>query len=270
VPWLVLCALGDEAGRWAFDGLRGRATDPVELVTDADLVGAAWEHRIGEAGVASEVRLGDGRTLRSNEIRGTLNRLTHAPPALTGLLAPADREYGYAEYSALLLSWLAALDGPILNPPTTRGLCGAWRSNLEWASLAAEAGLACVPVEADSDDPSDLVLGQPRVDADRARWEPWPPGASIIEDAIVVGDTVFSARRLDRASRDACRRLAVLAGTPILGLVFAPAERNGRAGMPPRLRGATSLPDLRAGGEPLLSALADTLRTPATQPQAVQ
>ena len=258
MPWLVLCALGDEAGRWAFDGLRDRATDQVELVTDADLVGAVWDHRIGEAGVASEVRLGDGRRLRSDEIRGTLNRLTHAPPALTGLLAPADREYGYAEYSALLLSWLAALDGPILNPPTTRGLSGAWRSNLEWASLVVEAGLGCVPAAADSDDPDD-----------RATWVPWPAGASIIEDAIVVGDVVFSARRLDRASRDACRRLAVLAGTPILGLAFAPAGRNGRAGAP-RIRGATSLPDLRAGGEPLLSALADTLRTTAIEPQGVR
>ena len=101
--------------------------------------------------------------------------------------------------------------------------------------------------------------GQPVVDADGPTWEPWPLGASIIEDAIVVGDTVFSARRLDGASRDACRRLAVLAGSPILGLVFEPAERAGRAGTPPRLRGATSIPDLRAGGEPLLAALASAL-----------
>lgn len=270
MPWLVLCALGDEAGRWAFDGLRGRALEPVELVTDADLVGAAWDHRIGEAGVASEVRLGDGRTLRGDEIRGTLNRLTHAPPALTGFLAPTDREYGYAEYSALLLSWLAGLDGPILNPPTTRGLSGAWRPGLEWASLAAEAGLGCVPVQADSFEPTESRPGQPVVDADGPTWEPWLPGASVIEDAIVVGDTVFSARRLGRASRDACRRLAVLAGTPILGLAFAPAERKRKAGTPPRLRGATVLPDLRAGGEPLLSALVDTLRTPATEPGALR
>ena len=270
MSWLVLCALGDEAGRWACDGLRGRASEPVELVTDADLVGATWDHRIGQSGVASEVQLADGRTLLRDEIRGTLNRLTHAPPALTGFLAPADREYGYAEYSALLLSWLAGLDGPILNPPTTRGLSGAWRSGLEWASLAAEAGLGCVPVQADSAEPTDSPPGHPVLDADGPTWEPWPPGASIIEDAIVVGDAVFSARRLDRASRDACRRLAALAGTPILGLAFAPAERTGRAGTPPRLRGATWLPDLRAGGEPLLSALADTLRTPATEPHAVQ
>ena len=256
MSWLVLGAVGDEAGRWAFEGLRGQTSEPVELVTDADLVGAAWDHRVGEAAVASEVRLADGRTLRSDEIRGTLNRLTHAPPALTGLLAPTDREYGYAEYSALLLSWLAGLDGPILNPPTARGLSGAWRSGLEWASLAAEAGLGCVPVRADSADPMEPPPRQPVVDADGPTWEPWPLGASIIEDAIVVGDTVFSARRMDGASRDACRRLAVLAGSPILGLVF---ERAGRAATPPRLRGATSMPDLRAGGEPLLAALASAL-----------
>lgn len=247
MTWLVLCGRGDGAARWACEQLRDRTSETVELVTDADLVGANWDHRVGDDELATELRLPDGRTLTSGAIRGTLNRLTHAPPALTGMLAPADREYGYAEFSALLLSWLAALDGPVLNPPTTRGLSGAWRSSVEWADLAANAGLGCVPLAADSSGPGTAP--------GRDIWEEWPPHAPVTEDAIVVGESVFSARRLDLATRDACRRLSKLAETPVLGLVF---ESTAMASHP-RLRGVTPLPDLRAAGTPLVSALATAL-----------
>jgi hypothetical protein len=247
VTWLVLCEWRDDPARWVHDQLREHTSQTVELVTDADLVGAQWDQRIDDDGVSTEIRLADGRTLAGRAIRGTLNRLTHASPALTGMLAPADREYGYAEISALLLSWLASLDGPVLNPPTTRGMNGAWRSGVEWSELAAEAGLDCVPLRADS-----RTEGMA---SDRDGWEAWPPYAPVREDAIVVSEHVFSARGLDRETRDACRRLAELTASPVLGLVFESAPTAGR----PRLRGATPLPDLRAAGTPLVSALATAL-----------
>jgi hypothetical protein len=252
VTWLVLCGFGDHAARWAFERLCDLTSSPVELVTDEDLLGAAWDHRVGDDAVVTNLRLTDGRTLRSSEIRGTLNRLTHAPPALAGLLAPTDREYGYAELSALLLSWLAALDGPILNPPATRGLCGAWRPAIEWANLAAEAGIAWVTLEADSVDQPATGVGDPS-----ETWLAAGPGP-VREDAIVIGASVFSARRLDGATRDACRRLAALAETPILGLAFDATSAASR----PRLLGATPLPDLREGGTPLIAALATALAGP--------
>ena len=247
MTWLVLCEWRDDPARWVHDQLRQRTSEAVELVTDADLVGAEWDQRIDDDGVATEIRMADGRTLASREIRGTLNRLTHASPALIGMLAQADREYGYAEFSALLLSWLASLDGPVLNPPTTRGMNGAWRSSVEWSELAAEAGLGCVAMRADS--------GSEGTAPDRDGWEAWPPYAPVREDAIVVSNDVFSARRLDHETRDACRRLAELAASPVLGLVFESAPTAGR----PRLRGATPLPDLRAAGTPLVSTLAAAL-----------
>ena len=247
VTWLVLCGHDDVVARWAHEQLRALNAETVELVTDVDLVGAGWDHRVGDDAVVTEIHLSDGRTLGSGGIRGTLNRLTHAPPALAGMLAPADREYGHTEFSALWLSWLAALDGPVLNPPTTRGFSGAWRSSVEWAVLAADASLECIPLTDDSGD----APGSAGHDA----WEVWPPYAPVREDAIVVGESVFSARRLDRATRDACRRLSKLADTPILGLVFADTPIAGR----PRLRGATPMPDLRAAGTPLVSALASAL-----------
>ena len=243
MTWLVLCGHGDAVGRWAFEQLRAKMTGTVEIVTDMDLVGAAWDHRVTDDAVVTELQLADGRTIASSAILGALNRLIHAPPAMVGVLTPADREYGYAEYSALLLSWLASIEGPVLNPPTTRGLSGAWRSDLEWAVLAADVGLACVPLAADSA----LTTIQPP-----GAWDAWPPYSEAAESAIVVGEEVFSAQQLDRATRDACRALARLAGTPLLGLMF---EATMDAG-PPRLRGATPLPNLRAAGPPVIDVLA--------------
>lgn len=246
MTWLALCPVYDDAGRWAVEQLRHAGLEPVELVTDADLAGARWDHRLGDDELTTELRLADGRTIANDDIRGTLNRLTHAPPELAGLLAPADRDYGYAEFSALILSWLAALPGPILNPPTTRGLAGAWRSGAEWAGLAVEAGLPCAPILVDSD--AAPAVGD-------AGWVEWPPFAPLAEDAIVVGSVVFSARRLAPATRDACRLLSELAGAPLLGLAFDGASQT----TIPQLRGATTLPDLRAGGDALVTALASEL-----------
>jgi hypothetical protein len=55
---------------------------------------------------------------------------------------------------------------------------------------------------------------------------------------------------------DACRRLACLAQTPILGLVFSCATCGGT----PEVAAATPLPDLRAGGPELIEALVVALQ----------
>ena len=44
------------------------------------------------------------------------------------------RDYAAAELSALIVSWLAALGGRVLNPASARGFSGAWRSRSEWSS----------------------------------------------------------------------------------------------------------------------------------------
>ncbi len=173
--WLVITAEGDEAGRWAAERLAFAGLEPLVVVTDADLAGAIWDHRVGNDGTASRLTLGDGRVVDSGEIRGTLNRLQVAPPPP---LAAEDREYGFHELSALLMSWLASLPGPMLNPPDTRGLAGAWRSPAEWAVLAAEAGLRAAPVTVDPDS---------EWPGDGSGWRAWPPYAPVAEDVIVVG-----------------------------------------------------------------------------------
>jgi hypothetical protein len=244
MAWLIVSQEHDEAARWAANELPGAGIEPVHHVTDTNLLSATWEHRVSMEGCSTMLALADGRAIDSREIRGTLNRLVQAPvPAL----AFEDRQYGFHEMSALVMSWLASLPGPILNPPDTRGLAGAWRWPSKWAMLAAEAGLAAAPVTVDTDR---------ELPASGDSWIAWPPHAPVAEDVIVVGEAVFAIEPLAESTIDGCRRLACVAQTPLLGLVFSCAT----CGETPMLIGATPLPDLRAGGSGLIEALADALK----------
>lgn len=246
MSWLVLAPEVDEAARWAAERLPGAGLRPLCVVTDADLAGATWDHRVNDDGVATTLALADGRVLTSSEIQGTLNRLVQVPMGLITALGPADRDYAFHEFSALFLSWLASLPGPILNPPEARGLGGAWRPPGEWAMLAAESGVPSARVRFDSTDERPCAGG----------WRAWPPYAPVEEDVIVVGEAVFARDPLDPATLAAYRRLACRAGTPILGIAFACATCGGR----PEVASVTPLPDLRAGGDELIEALAAALR----------
>jgi hypothetical protein len=238
VTWLVLCDSRDRAALWAHERLSALGLAPLELVTSGDLAGAGFEHRIDEEGASTVITLTDGRAVRSAEVRGTLNRLASAPAADLARLPPGDRDYALQELHALYLSWLHSLPGSLLNPPDHRGLCGAWRPPSQWADLGGRAGLAV------------------RRDVFPTGLDEDQPGAPVGEDAIVVGEHVFSRLPLTPAATAGCVRLAALAGTPILGIRFEDAGSD-RAEV---LAWAGPLPDLRLGGEPLVEALADALR----------
>lgn len=251
--WLVLCLEADAAALWAHAELERQGLKPLELVTDRDLAGATWDHRVDGSGVRTRVTLADGRSIDSDRVTGALNRFFALPPRLLADVEPADFEYAAGEMSALVVSWLAGLGRRAINPSGTRGLAGAWRSSAEWAALAAEAGMPASPV----------VIGEePRYAPDG--WHAWPPLAMVPEDVIVVGRAVFARRRLGERLRLACHRLAELSETPLLGLRFATDVRgNGRRYGGRRLAAVTPLPDLRAGGHDLVVALADELRAVA-------
>lgn len=237
--WLVLCDPGDHSARWACDELRLRGLTPLELLAPATLVSARrCAYRIGADGAHFEIDLPDGRTLKSAHIAGVLNRVTHVPE-LAGLArtAHADARYAAAELNALLLSWLAALAAVSINPPTARGLAGAWRTPAEWAVLAAGSGLT-VPA---------LPLAAIAV--------PRPARHTATHTVIVLGDHVFGDE-LAPDLADACLRLARRAGTALLGIDLH-VDANGRCSF----AGATSVPELRVGGAALIDALARQLRT---------
>jgi hypothetical protein len=236
---LVVCEEADLAAFWAAERLQSRGL-PVEIVTGADLAAAErWEHRLGRSGITLALTFAGGqRCLHSRDVGGVLNRLSFVPSAWLQRIDGPDVEYAIQEMHAFYLSWLHALPGPILNRPTPQGLCGNWRHPSAWAFLAAHAGLPIAPYRQSSeDDPAKT-------------WRPArePPRATV----LVIGERVLAPSVVPENLHDACRRLARDAGTTLLGINFEPA-----AGAGWEFSGASVMPDLVRGGEPVADALAE-------------
>lgn len=235
--WLVLCAADDRSARWAARGLRARGLTPFIIVTAEQLArGRRWVHRLGAVGVAAAVTLPDGRRLDATTIRGVFNRLAAVPFGRYQPVHPADRAYVAEERAAFVLSWLHALPAPVLNRPTPGGLAGRWRPASEWTWLATRAGLPVADYRHD--------------ERTASRPPALPNGATRV--IVITGEVVGAA--LAPPLHAACRRLAGLADTAVLGIDFA-AESGGAL----TFAGATPLPDLRLGGLAGLDLLAGAL-----------
>jgi hypothetical protein len=213
--------------------------ESVELVTSDDLAHARWSHRVVDGTARADVGLRDGRVLRSDEVCGTLNRLFFPPSGDLLLIQPGDRSYVAAERMAIFMAWLAALGGPLLNPPSPQCLCGRARTLTEWLWLAGKAGLAAARTRVSSDD----APSQPSL---YARIPDPPPTLATV---LVVGDRVVGPP-LPPAVAEGCRRFAVLAHAPLLGLELTPDGE---------LAGVSAIPELQSGGDELLDALAGAL-----------
>ena len=241
--WLVLCGANDLPAFWAYEGLKRRGLQPLALVTEDQLgIGCRWVQRIDDQGVAAGLVTADGRTISTEETRGTFNRLMGVPRSFPLLAKAADRDYAIQEMTAFLMSWLAALPPPVLNAATPRGLSGAWRRAAEWTWLAASAGLPVASYFASTSDPANVLASE----------QPTAyPGAPRRTLFVVSGRAIGKAPSQILAG---CRRLAWLAGTALLGMDFADTAAG-----PWTFCGASPWPDLRTGGDALLDALADTL-----------
>ena len=241
--WLILCASNDAVAWWAYQGLKARGLEPLELVCAEVLpYGLKWEHRIGAEGASVAVELRDGRRITSSGLRGVLNRLTHVPTQHLTVLP--DHEYISQELTAFFMSWLHGLPGPVLNPPTAQGLCGPWRHISEWALLAARAGLP-VPVYRQS--------GDDQIDESRTERTLFPRGTNTTR-AVFLGGRLFGPQRFPEEIEEGCARLAALVSMPLLGVEFG---RDAAGAW--QFAGATPLPDLCLGGDALLDALAEEL-----------
>lgn len=249
--WLVLCSLSDEGGLWAFEHLRARGLGPVELVTSDALAYAAWEHGIDGKGAQVLVTLNDGRKLQSDQIAGTLNRLVWLPAESFMLIHPDERDYVTQELNAFYVSWLNTLPEPMLNRPTTQSLCGRIHHISEWISLAAKAGLPIPRYRQSSRSlPPEYAL--------HARV---PDAPSDLGTVLVVGSRALGSQVPDPIA-EGCVRLSELAQAPMLGVDFSIGPRGTWT-----FAGATTFPDLIAGGEPLLDALAAELTNHHGGPQ---
>jgi hypothetical protein len=237
---IVCCEDFDHAALWAANRLRERGIG-IDVITGSDLAAAEhWDHRLGVAGAAITIRLRDGRCVTGGETRGVLNRLSYLPAAWLRRIGGADRDYALQEMYALYLSWLHALPGPVVNPPVPQGLCGNWRHPSMWMLLAGRAGLPAAAYRQTSDDDPTQTWQQ--------RTTPAPA------TAFAVGRHVVAPPALPPALHGACLRLARSAGTPLLGIDFAPDARGYW-----QFIGASVMPDLICGGEALIEALAETL-----------
>ena len=239
--YLMLCHDYDAAAFWlherlsAVDGLDG------ELIRASDLdLARAWTHRLGDDHSSLAIELANGRILRGEAFDGVLNRLITAPGSLARFAADEDRDYADAEAIAFAMSWLAALPH-VLNPPTPQGLSGAWRHITEWLVFAGRAGLATPAYRQTENDPFAMGHGS-LAPADKSR-------VSI----LVLDDELFGEPPGAEIGA-ACRRLAKLAGDEIISVDLFEAT-------PGRwlFAHASSWPDLRIGGEPLVRALARRL-----------
>jgi hypothetical protein len=226
--WLLLCASDDHPALWAAVRLRARGLTPLVVLTPELLhYSFAWEHRLGTDGEpAIGFTLADGRRIRGEAIRGVLNRIAGVPAHLVEALPAPDRAYALQEWTALHASWLTGLQAPVLNLPGLPGLCGRPRHHAEWIWLAAQAGLPTAPF------PSSAEI---------KRRDREPPRTICVVNGLAVDDS------LPPEVGEACGRLGTLAATRLLGVTLD--------GLTGRFMGASPLPDLRAGGEPLVDAL---------------
>jgi hypothetical protein len=241
---LVLCEPHDTAALWAAEGLRRRVREAVDVVTGSMLIGAArWEHRLRGEVAEVDITLADGRRISSGHARPVLNRLRFVPSFQLASVAVGDRDYAAQEFQALFLSWLWAHPGPMLNRPSPQFLAGHWRHPAAWAVLAAKAGITTAPYRQRSDDPP----AEPAVPSAAGRQPSGRPSVTV----FVVGGQVVASQAVASPLLDACRRLAELAGDDLVGIELARGER-GRW----EFVSATPIPDLHAGGEPLLDAFA--------------
>jgi len=241
--WLMICSENDSSALWAFQGLQARGLRPFHLVTTEMLTrNTKWEHTVGVDGAQINITLADGRVINNRHVRGVVNRMTHVP--LEHLAGASDYDYALQEYTALFMSWLNALPNPVFNGVDTQGLSGAWRHASEWVWLAAQAGLPT---------PDYLQTSHDQID-ESVELRRLVPETTKTMMAITVRDRVFGPT-LPTTFRKGCAELARISKTPLLGVEFG--VKPGANSLV--FAGATPMPDLRLGGEPLLDALAVNL-----------
>lgn len=234
--WLFLCSPDDLPGLWAYRKLRNHHQGRLRLVTPEEM-GAAptWEHRVGAGATSCRIVLDGGDAIDGSRLQGVINRMTRAPQ-FTCDPQPAQEDLDYAarEGYAMVLSWLTALPCPLLNPPSPRGLCGAWRGTSEWLQLGRKAGLSVLP----------LTLGAPPSPPPDGGWR----RLLVIDGALLAEDP---AHPPPEAVAEGCLHLSRLARSPLMQVWFHLApDCTWRFGS------ASPLPDLSLAGERGIAALA--------------
>lgn len=234
---LVICDETDSSAFWAAGVLEKHGLSPI-IITGTELANVtSWTHRVDASGADCEIRFSNGWHFRTSQTKGVLNRLVCVPWQWQGRVGGDDRTYALQEMSAFYLSWLFTLSGAVINKPTPQGLCGNLRHPSAWIALGSAAGLP--------------VRGY-RQSARSDTSVNWCDFENTLPDdwVYVLGSSVVGSPRLVNDYRDACLRLAAAAGAELLGISFESDDDGGW-----RMNGASIVPNLICGGEPLAKAL---------------
>ncbi|OGO38546.1 MAG: hypothetical protein A2W35_16035 [Chloroflexi bacterium RBG_16_57_11] len=233
--YCVFCRSEDLPAQWAYRGLKQRGLAPLEIFTPEALVyNRRLEHRFQAGETITRIELADGRVLDSDRVRGVLNRINFLPVEHFNVAGLDDRAYAVQEQQAIFLSWMYALPGEVINRPGARGLCGDHRSAAEWVWLATQAGLPVLPFHQSDEQPLEFTPTNPTFQL-------------VVFDSEVYG---ASAHWCQADLRNSIGRLAELSRLRLIGLDFSISSAG-----EPLVMSATTLPDLRLGGEILLDAL---------------
>lgn len=163
----VLAHLGDSGAVALATHLRRRGHAKVVFANERALAGARFVHhpRSGApdgkitAPISDSVRLPDGSVLdEATDL--IICRLSAIPPARQATKERQD--YADAEAYAVALSWLAGLDGRVLNRPSPMGLAGRQPDVLSLAVLATEVGLSTPRLRLATNGASTAPLGWSR------------------------------------------------------------------------------------------------------------
>ena len=235
---IILCTPEDEAAIWLARTFRDLNVRDVELVTIQQLVfSRSIVHHVTNRGDAGAVQLADGRTLPPEEITAVINRVHHLPTEHLGLARPDDRAYATAELSAFVLAWLNGTGGRVINPARPLSLGGGTLETTTLTHLAGVAGLPTVAWEAST----------------RAGLNTRSRHCSPLHSTIVLDGHCFGAP-LPGELQEGCRRLATLAGMPLLQVLLQSSRSSGW-----RFVGATGAVDFRLGAEALAAFMAAAL-----------
>lgn len=236
--WLVVCYPNDVSALWAVAGLTRRSLVPIDVVAPEALVcSQTLVHTIVEGRPRTTFNLPGGSVIDSTLVRGVLNRVTSLPTAHLGVAARDDVAYAGQELHAIVLSVLYGLGEAVINAPTPQGHAGRCRTVVEWLWLAGRAGLRT----------TDHIEGDAHASAQLAA----PSGGAC---SVIVFDGRAFGPAIPEDVEVAAARLAILAESRLLGVDLVEASDGAWW-----FTGASTTPDLRVGGEPLLDALAAAL-----------
>lgn len=240
----IFCPANDLPALWAYQGLKRRGLNSLEVYTPEALVyNRRLEHRLVDNETFTRIDLMDGRVFEGSEFHGILNRITSLPVEHFQSAVPGDRQYAAQEQQAVFLSWLHGLPGVLINRPGGRGLCGDFRSPAEWNWLAGGAGLPTLRFHQSNLSPGDA--------------QELPLSFDLIFHWIVLDCQIYgqAVQGLPEGIMESLSRFSGLSGLRLFGVDFCHMP-DGKL----LFVSATPLPDLRLGGEALVDALAEALK----------